>query len=513
MNQNLEEKVRQILHRWTEGLCPGGQVLIRRGGETFYEGSFGYGNLENRIPITEESIFHIASISKQFTVLSILLLQEDGLLSVDDDIRSYVGDLIHFEEPVTLRQMFNNVSGIRDQWELLFMRGIKINDSIDMEDVNETIRRQKSLNFPPQEGYLYSNTGFHLLSVIVERVSGMPFPQFVKERIFTPLHMDRTMVRSSYSQVIPRLAYSYQDDGTGTYYYNPLGYSLYGPTSVNTCARDLIRILDEYRRPTLFSPETVKTVLTAAILRDGTEIEYCGGMMTHEWNGLKVYEHGGADAAYRAQLLWIPEKELEVVLLSNTTTYMASVAAKKLAALALDLEPDRESEDVQNACAACADIYVTALPDDPVVMEITEHGGTYYLKREYGPAPLLPQENGSYRVGPLDEYLVFHGDTVEHRLPTRSTTLRRAQRTPSENCPVAPGTYYQDETLCMMNISREGDRLVISHPRYGSTPLYFTAEQTGIFGFGPDFVMYVSPCEGGISLDGYRARHMVCRAL
>ena len=337
MNQNLEENVRQILSRWTEGLCPGGQVLIRKGGETFYEGCFGYGNLENRIPITPESIFHIASISKQFTVLSVLLLQEDGLLSVDDDIRRYVGDLIRFEEPVTLRQMFNNVSGIRDQWELLFMRGIKINDSIDMEDVNETIRLQKSLNFPPQEGYLYSNTGFHLLSVIVERLSGMSFPQFVRERIFKPLHMDSTLVRGSYNQIIPGLAYSYQDDGTGTYYYNPLNYSLYGPTSVNTCARDLIKILDEYRNPSLFSPETVKTVLTAAVLKDGSEIEYCGGMMTHVWNGLKVYEHGGADAAYRAQLLWIPEKELEVVLLSNTTTYMASVAAKKLAAQSLGI--------------------------------------------------------------------------------------------------------------------------------------------------------------------------------
>ena len=244
MNQNLDRQVREILSRWTEGLCPGGQVLIRREGRSVYEGCFGFANLENRVPVTEDTIFHIASISKQFTVLAVLLLQEDGLLSVDDDIRLYVGDLINFKEPVTIRQMFNNVSGIRDQWELLFMRGIKINDSISMEDVNETIRLQKTLNFPPQEGYLYSNTGFHLLSVIVERVSKIPFPRFVKERIFTPLHMDRTVVRAGYNQIIPGLAYSYQDDGTGTYDYNPLNYSLYGPTSVNTCARDLVRILD-----------------------------------------------------------------------------------------------------------------------------------------------------------------------------------------------------------------------------------------------------------------------------
>ena len=135
------------------------------------------------------------------------------------------------------------------------------------------------------------------------------------------------------------------------------------------------------------------------------------------------------------------------------------------------------------------------------------------MKREYGPAPLIPQENGSYRIGSLDEYLVFHGDTLEHRLPTRTAALRRAQQTAPVDCPLRPGDYYQDETLCMLKISREGEGLVISHPRYGTTPLYFTADQRGIFGFGPDFVMYVTPCQGGISLDGYRARHMVCRAL
>ena len=95
------------------------------------------------------------------------------------------------------------------------LRGIKINDSINMEDINTTVRMQKSLNFPPQEGYLYSNTGFHLLSVIAERLSGMTFPEFVQKRIFKPLEMEHSLVRQSYSQVIPHLAYSYQDEGSG----------------------------------------------------------------------------------------------------------------------------------------------------------------------------------------------------------------------------------------------------------------------------------------------------------
>lgn len=513
MNQNLDRQVREILSRWTEGLCPGGQVLIRREGRSVYEGCFGFANLENRVPVTEDTIFHIASISKQFTVLAVLLLQEDGLLSVDDDIRLYVGDLINFKEPVTIRQMFNNVSGIRDQWELLFMRGIKINDSISMEDVNETIRLQKTLNFPPQEGYLYSNTGFHLLSVIVERVSKIPFPRFVKERIFTPLHMDRTVVRAGCNQIIPGLAYSYQDDGTGTYDYNPLNYSLYGPTSVNTCARDLVRILEEYRSPSLFCHDTVKTVLTAACLKDGSSIEYCGGMMTHVWKGLKVYEHGGADAAYRGQLLWIPEKELEVVLLSNTNTYAASVTARKLAATALGLFEDPETRDTQGACKAAPGIYVTCLPDDPMIVEITEQDGVCYMTREYGAAPLVPQDDKACRIGSLDEYMVFCGETLEYCLPARRITLQKARHTPDRDSGPLEGTYLQEETLCTLTVRQDGERLSVSHPRYGTAPLYFTGDGRGIFGFGTDFVMYVSPCEQGIRLDGYRARNMLASRL
>lgn len=510
MNREFDNQVRELFSRWTNGVCPGGQLLIRRNHKTVYEQCFGYGNLENRIPVTPDSMFHIASISKQFTVLAVLLLQEDKKLWVDDDIRQYVGDLVSFEEPVTLRQLFNNVSGLRDQWELLFMRGIKLNDSIDMADVNASIRLQRTLNFPPQEGYLYSNTGFHLLSVIAERLSGQPFPEFVKERIFTPLGMDHTMIRSSCSQVIPGLAYSYQDEGGSSFYYNPLNYSLYGPTSVNTCARDLVRILGEYESPSLFSRETVDTVLKAAVLKDGTEIEYCGGMMTHMFHGMKVYEHGGADAAYRGHLLWIPEKQLEIVLLSNTTSYMASYMAKKLAALALGLPQEAVVRNVTAACPPSPGIYVTALPNDPFIMELTQNRNGFTMKREYTHTDLVKQADGSYRIGSLDEYLVFHGDMTEHILPSRIVKLWKAKSADSE-LKLTPGVYYQDETDCRVEITETDGAYHITHPRFGKTPVYFTGDHQAIFGFGPDFVMYLNPCKDGLVMDGYRARHMVFR--
>ena len=299
MNSNMTEQLDQLFRMWDRGLCPGAQVLIRQHGKTLYEKCFGYGNLENKLKIHKESIFHVASISKEFTVMSILLLWKEGKLDLEDDIRKYLNEYINIETPITIRQMMNNVSGLRDQWELLFLRGIKINDQIDMDDINTTISLQKSLNFEPQSQYLYSNTGFHLLALIVEKLSQMSFPQFVKERIFTPLGMTHSFVRESFTQIVPDLTYSYQDEGDDTFYYNPLNYALYGPTSVNTCASDLCKVLDEYIHPNVIDPEIIELMKKPVLLSNGKTAEYCGGLITHKLHGLDVFGHGGADALQR----------------------------------------------------------------------------------------------------------------------------------------------------------------------------------------------------------------------
>ena len=118
MNSNMTEQLDQLFRMWDRGLCPGAQVLIRQHGKTLYEKCFGYGNLENKLKIHKESIFHVASISKEFTVMSILLLWKEGKLDLDDNIRKYLDEYINIETPITIRQMMNNVSGLRDQWEL-----------------------------------------------------------------------------------------------------------------------------------------------------------------------------------------------------------------------------------------------------------------------------------------------------------------------------------------------------------------------------------------------------------
>lgn len=507
MTPATEQLIDSLFRPWQKELCPGIQVLIRQNGRDIYEKCFGFANLEHRIPITPSTVFHVASISKQFTVLSALLLWKDGLLDPDQDIRDFAGDLISFSEPVSIRQIMNNVSGLRDQWELLFMRGIKINDSIAMEDVNTSLKLQTHLNFPPQSAYLYSNMGFHLLAVIAERLTGMTLPEFAAKRIFEPLGMTHTMIRSSCSQIIPNLAYSYQDEGNGSYYYNPLNYSLYGPTSVNTCARDLRLMLDEYIHPQKIDSGIIELMKKPAVLSDGSEAEYCGGLMTHQLHGLTVYEHGGADAAYRGHVLCIPEKELEIIMLSNSTSLLMSKLAKQAACLVLELPPCEEPEiPSEGLTEPRAGLFLSSRPDDPQFAEILERDGSFFMKREYGETKLIRTEHGGWQVGTLEEILFFQEGQLQYRLPSRIITMTEAAA-PAPGT-LIPGVYREPETSMEFSVEETAHGCTVSMLRYGTAPVFSNGKGETAFSFGPDFTMYMRQEGDRIILDGYRVKNL-----
>lgn len=508
MNLKMTEQLDELFKLWNRGFCPGAQVLIRQHGETLYEKCFGYANIENKVKIHEESIFHVASISKEFTVMAVLLLWKEKKLDLDDDIRKYVSEYINFETPITVRQLMNNVSGLRDQWELLFLRGITIDDRITMDDINRTIMLQKGLNFEPQSQYLYSNTGFHLLALIVEKLSGMKFPQFVKERIFDTLGMTHSFVRESYTQIVSNLVYSYEDFGDGQFYYHPLNYVLYGPTSVNTCASDLCKVLDEYMHPNKIDPEIIELMKKPAILSNGEPAEYCGGLMTHKLHGMDVFGHGGADAGYRGQIIVIPEKELEVVLISNSTTYPMSKLADQAACIVLGL-PDCTQPVVPEHTEAPAHsgVFLTALPDDPVLVDILEKDGKFFMKKEWCQTELVKEEDGGYRVGTLDEKIYFTDKGILYRLPGRVIALTAA--VPAESELLQEGRYYNDETDSYMTLTKTNGVCEMYMGRYGKITLYQV--ETGEIAFKEDqeFIMYVKPENDTVVMDGGRVKHIV----
>ena len=175
-----------------------------------YLRGYGMANFEYDIPITPSSVFHVASVSKQFTTFAVSLLVADGEVAWEDDIREYVPEVPDFGQVITLRHLANHTSGIRDQWDLLGMAGWRFEaDVITQGDVLDITSRQTALNFPVGSEYLYSNTGFTLLAVVVERVSGQTLKEFTQERIFEPLGMSGTHFHDDHNTIVPNRAYGY----------------------------------------------------------------------------------------------------------------------------------------------------------------------------------------------------------------------------------------------------------------------------------------------------------------
>ena len=198
-----EPRVDALFARWAGPGTPGCAVGVARGGELLFAKGYGVANLEYDVPITPSTVFHVASVSKQFTALALGLLVADGEVAWDDDIRRYVPELPDLGAPITLRHLVHHTSGLRDQWAMLQMAGWRWGgDVIRQADVLDLLSRQTALNFAPGTDYVYSNSGYTLLAVVVERVSGQTLRAFTSARLFRPLGMTRTVLRDDHTMLV-----------------------------------------------------------------------------------------------------------------------------------------------------------------------------------------------------------------------------------------------------------------------------------------------------------------------
>jgi CubicO group peptidase (beta-lactamase class C family) len=197
-----------IFKEWDTAATPGAAVAVIEKGRVVFDKGYGIANLEYGVPIGPETIFHVASVSKQFTAMAVVLLEEDGKLSIEDDIHKFLPELPDYGYKITVRNLLQHTSGFRDQWQTLALAGWSLEDVITQDQILRMLFRQKELNFPPGTEHLYSNAGFTLLAEIVARVSGQPFPEFCAERIFKPLGMAHTHFHQDLAQLVPGRAYS-----------------------------------------------------------------------------------------------------------------------------------------------------------------------------------------------------------------------------------------------------------------------------------------------------------------
>lgn len=514
--QSITEKIDALFEPWQQGLCPGGQVLVRQRGETVYDRCFGYADVENRIPMTRDHVLHVASVSKQFTVMAVLLLQEDGKLSLEDDIRAYIPDLVAFPQPMRIRALVNNISGLRDMMELLDLRGVRNVDTTTQQDIRTILAHQRGLNYPPESRHTYCNSNYMLLAEIVERVSGRTLQQFMQQRIFAPLGMTDTVVRETYWQMIPNRAVSYWDSGS-EYFHYVLNYGYYGSTSLHTNARDLMRWMENYRRPTVCRAETMAEMLRVPVLKTGAPTNYAGGLRVDAMDGHRYLKHAGEDAGFRSFILRMTEDDIDIVIVSNTDNVYTETAAFGIARILLGLpvevkpapQPSLTAFDEKNALGC----YYSMLPEG-FVFTVYEKNGTLWMTDECGDAPLTHVEGDLYRQGRLRHWLRLGDNAPLLSTPETDYHLHKAFAGPltAEQLAGKTGRYESREIDTGYEVRERDGRLWLWHFRRGLTPLYPVEGDLFVTTYQrPCFIRFLRDEGGtvrGLSLSGNRVQEL-----
>lgn len=355
----LTRAVDRVFDNFRDNDGPGCALGVSRGGQVVLERGYGMANLETDTPIQPNSIFHVASVSKQFTATAIMLLEREGKLSLDDDIRKYLPEIPDYGTTITIRHLLTHTSGLRDQWELLGLaRGRFEEDRITEADVLDIVSRQKALNFKPGSEYLYSNTGFTLLGVIVKRITGQSLKDFAAERIFGPLGMTRTHFHDDYTMLVPGRTSAYVPRrGPGARWRVSIpNFDTYGATSLYTTVGDLLKWEANLDRPIIGDARMYARMETPTPLTTGDTSSYGFGLVMGSYRGARVIEHNGADAGYRSYVGRFPDKGLAIAITCNSSTANTTALARGVADvyLASELAP-METAATQQAVTLAPD--------------------------------------------------------------------------------------------------------------------------------------------------------------
>ena len=315
---------------------PGCALGVSRDGNLVYAKGYGMANLETGTAITPASIFHVASISKQFAAFAVALLAEDGKLSLDDDIRKHLPEIPAYGRTITIRQLIHHTSGLRDQWSLLGMADWRSDDLITEGDVLAIVSRQKELNFQPGDEYIYSNTGYTLLAVIVKRVSGKSLREFSDERIFQPLGMTNTHFHDDHTMVVPGRTSAYNPRPGGGWMVSIPVFDTYGATSLFTTVADLLKWEQNFADAKVGSRALLEKAQQPTTLSSGRPHNYGYGLSIETYRGMRAVGHGGADAGYRSDVIRFPDAGLAIDVLCNAANSGPGALSRRVADVLLE---------------------------------------------------------------------------------------------------------------------------------------------------------------------------------
>ena len=345
-DERFAARVDSIFSPYARPDAPGCAVSVMKAGKIVYARGHGMADVAHGIPLTPRTPLWVASTSKQFTALAVLLLESDGKLRLDDDVRRYLPEVPDFGHPLTIRTLLNHTSGLRELANLFYMAGWRSSDVETKADVLAMIRRQRALNHVPSTEFAYNSAGYTLLAVVVERVSGVSFRRFVIDRIFTPLGMAHSDVREDVGQVVPHLATGYWGHDPAKLRTARPANSFAGPNGVITSVEDLARWDANFYEHRVGTQAMLNQMSTPGRLANGTEFGYGMGLYIGSHRGRKMISHAGSDYGYKAEFVRFPAEQLTVAVLCNAFDIAPTPLALQLADLYL---PRREEASVPPA--------------------------------------------------------------------------------------------------------------------------------------------------------------------
>ena len=396
---------------------PGTAVLIARDGQIIYRKAFGMANLELGVPMKPEMVFEIGSMTKQFTAVSILMLEEQGKLQLDDDITKYIPGYPTHGYKITIHHLLTHISGIKSYTSMESWFGLWRKDMKPMEVID--ISKDEPMDFAPGEKFLYNNSAYVILGYIIEKASGQSYEDFITENIFKPLKMENTYY-GSHSRIIKNRASGYQEGPDG--FVNAEYLSLtqpYSAGSVMSNVDDLLKWKQAIESNQLVSAATIQKAFTDYKLNNGQPIHYGYGWFLNEIQGSPTIEHGGGIFGYTTNGIWLPQEKVCVIMLTNRD----------------DVGPDDIS--IRLAAVTIGKPYDENIPEFPVKPNILESyigvydfedGSTRSIIFEDG--VLYSQRSGSSRIKiiPVSETLFSYDgsfSTIEFSKGTNGSVEAR----------------------------------------------------------------------------------------
>ena len=362
---------------------PGCVVGVTHAGVPVLERAYGMADLEHDVPNTPSSVLEPGSVAKQFTAAAVVLLALDGRLSLNDDIRRHFPELPDYGEPITIRHLLNHTSGLRDWGSVAGIEGWpRTQRAHTHTHVLDIIARQKSLNYPPGKYYSYTNSGYNLQAMLVERVSGMSFSDFTRTRIFEPLGMTHTQWRDDFTRVVRDRSIAYAPAGDGTWAMDMPFESVYGNGGLLTTVGDLLRFTQNLETGTLGGPRFIEEMHRQGVLDSGEVISYASGLQIGTYKGVRQVQHSGSTAGYRGHLARFPDQKLAIAVMCNASNgnaggFLYQVADLYLGSALKDTQvapPAGATRVSADRLKALAGMYRDVRTGVPVRVEATEVG-------------------------------------------------------------------------------------------------------------------------------------------